>query len=292
MTMAEPLSSPPKRAYSASAPFPPDKRSAPSLQIDQVSSSLANTSLMDSNDAAPMPIDERADCSLLVIEDDVFQRSALRMLISSIANVAGSSPPPTTRRYQSPPNSPPSPGKLGQLTLHVEECEDGEKGWEKLASGAFDIALVDIYLPGVSGLDISWCYQQMIVQGALKPEAQGNSEQQRKTIIIACTSDKDVSREQIERYGIHDLLRKPVRALREAHTIIMSSLSASLTRVPLSQLFYSWNTLHSHRFGSRTCDTCFTSGCRATTPRRLSSSSASRRAYSATAPASSPAVYS
>ena len=40
-----------------------------------------------------------------------------------------------------------SPSSL-PLKLRVELVEDGEKGWDKLKSGEFDIAIVDIYLPG------------------------------------------------------------------------------------------------------------------------------------------------
>lgn len=90
------------------------------------------------------------------------------------------------------------------------------------------IAFVDIHLPGVSGLDLSWCYLQLctngdaVIGGSSKPadgwgaaEPGGSSRAgmpQRQTIIIACTEDTRANQEQLQSYGIHDVLRKPVRA--------------------------------------------------------------------------------
>lgn len=84
-------------------------------------------------------------------------------------------------------------------------------GFHALAS---QIALIDIHLPGVSGLDLSWCYQQMLLTGdAVLGKGRPSDEWtslSRQTILIACTGDQSADTEQLQSYGIRDVLLKPV----------------------------------------------------------------------------------
>jgi len=115
------------------------------------------------------------------------------------------------------------------IAISLAFASTGETGWDLMRSGNFDIALVDIHLPGVSGLDLSWCYQQLIINegtgaaggppnsggsGRMAPSQPRETDQQ--TIIIAFTADQTASMEELKSYGIHDVLHKPVstRALR------------------------------------------------------------------------------
>lgn len=83
------------------------------------------------------------------------------------------------------------------------------------------LALVDIHLPGISGLDMSWCYSQMLLKGDHVPRegsgatpffstAQPGSAVHQQTILIACTGDESTTLQQLQGYGIHDVLPKPV----------------------------------------------------------------------------------
>lgn len=83
------------------------------------------------------------------------------------------------------------------------------------------LALVDIHLPGISGLDMSWCYSQMLLEGDHVPRegggatpffstAQPGSAVHQQTILIACTGDESTTLQQLQGYGIHDVLPKPV----------------------------------------------------------------------------------
>jgi CheY-like chemotaxis protein len=149
------------------------------------------------------------------------------------------------------------------ISLHVESAEDGENGWEKLRSGYFDLALVDIHLPGgtrlaapppltrayvrsgtrsaltsaltsaglrpsgvrmvcaraASGVDLAWCYQQIHAESLSRSAQEPHTSCSKQTIIIACTADTNVDRDQLERCGMHDVRRAPAAALRPPSTI-------------------------------------------------------------------------
>jgi len=117
---------------------------------------------------------------LLVIEDDEFMRVTMQCMIESI-------------------NTP-------ALNLHVEFTESGEQAWDLMRAKRFDIALVDVHLPGVSGLDLSWCVKQQTPKEVSSGPSQMASHE---TILIACTSDES-SRDRIFDCGLHDILLKPV----------------------------------------------------------------------------------
>jgi len=129
----------------------------------------------------------------------------LKIMLETIANVVGSS----------------SSAAGHPLKLDVQFASSGEDGWSMLQNGGYDLALVDIHLPGISGLDMSWCYSQMLLEGDHVPRegsgatpffstAQPGSAVHQQTILIACTGDESTTLQQLQGYGIHDVLPKPV----------------------------------------------------------------------------------
>ena len=172
---------------------------------------------------------QKPDLRLLIVEDDEFVQMALRVMLETIADVIGSEkPPPSPARSPSSPSSMKASPSLKAIAIKLSFASSGEGGWDLLRSGEFDLALVDIHLPGVSGLDLSWCYQQLMLNGdnaingstgrgggARAPPAPP-LETGHQTIIIACTGDATANMEELNSYGIHDVLPKPVstRSLR------------------------------------------------------------------------------
>jgi len=144
---------------------------------------------------------------ILVVEDDTFVREAMRMMIETIEKESAA-------MYAKQELA------LRPTKLQAEYTMTGEQGWDMLRSRRFDIALIDLNLPGVSGLDLSWCYQQM-QPGAREEDHTAESggsaadPQQQPTILIACSSDLPTDG-SLSQYGIHDVLPKPVtmKALR------------------------------------------------------------------------------
>lgn len=172
------------------------------------------------------------------VEDDAFQRTVLRNMLESIALVStadtygkpspSASPESASARIRRIGSSgtPPSPSKSPpkSLKLHVEFAEDGERAWELMSSSQFHLVLCDIHLPGVSGLDLSWCYQQLLVQAAdaAQKPSRGQPAQpstDHATIIIACTSDETANEDNLRQYGINDILRKPVSTQTLRHVL-------------------------------------------------------------------------
>ena len=139
-----------------------------------------------------------ADLRILIVEDDSFMRSALVAMLESISSGASGS----EQQLSLPP-----------LKLKVELAASGEDAWKLLRAGhdTFDIALIDINLPGVSGLDLSWCVREVS-----SDEADGKISE--NTILIACTS-ADMSQKQQQDYGFHDCLQKPVTVTNLRHMI-------------------------------------------------------------------------
>ena len=88
-----------------------------------------------------------------------------------------------------------------KLPLQVEHTGTGEGAWDLLSSKQFDIAFVDIKLPGITGLDLSWCYQSSLSEG-------GGEVTEHDTIMIACTSDIEPA--TLHEHGLKDVLHKPV----------------------------------------------------------------------------------
>ena len=166
--------------------------------VDSVDEPLVSPVLVGSTEPlpgmAPLPPVDPIDLRLLVVEDDQFVRTATFAMLESISQGIrpedGSAP-------------------IGRFRMSVEFASSGEEGWDRLIDrGNFDIALVDIHLPGVSGLSLAWTYQQTLLErGVGAPWQVTTSPQQ--TILIACTCDPEASIDQLNRHGMHDVLRKP-----------------------------------------------------------------------------------
>lgn len=216
-----------------------------------------------------------------------FQRTVLRGMLDQIADVTTSQSPATSPfsasgypmararhadRIRSSPESPAtttsgsSPGSPSapKPTLHIEWCEDGERGWELLSSGLFHLAIsaharpldhqlhacvcgnctdgcvlcralrpsrvwscartaVDIHMPGVSGLDLSWCYQQLLMQAASanrqRTEPDEASSLLRQTVLIAFTADETATQPTLQQYGIADVIHKPIKMQTLRHML-------------------------------------------------------------------------
>lgn len=183
-----------------------------------------------------------ADCSLLIVEDDQFQRTVLLSMLESMANIStvrdtpntGLSPKAQHRRIGSSPspsaNSTCSSPERKKLNLHVEWSQDGERGWELLSSGVFHIAFIDINLPGVSGLDLSWCYSQLLMQTNAAKANTADAAAPHQTIIIACTADLAATRDVVDSYGIHDVLQKCAPCASRARTRLRALDARKLCR--------------------------------------------------------------
>ena len=110
----------------------------------------------------------------------------------------------------------PSPRELTRIRPRalacgqVEQTASGEGAWDMLNSRQYDIALVDIQLPGITGLDLSWCYQSLLAEN-------GGEITENDTVMIACTGD--LTHAQLEQHGLKDLLRKPVTMASLRHML-------------------------------------------------------------------------
>ena len=171
----------------------------------------------------------------------MFAQMSFRMMLESIAEVI----PKNSEECSTPPTPPVSGDmspNLKNVCITLECASSGEVGWEMLHSGGFDLAVVDIHMPGASGFDISWAYQHHLLNGDGGRSSAG-AEPPRQTIIIACTADDDCNQDSLRRYGMHDLLRKPVsvKALRHMlhkwlpRTDIDTAGSVPLLRTPFGQ---------------------------------------------------------
>ena len=126
---------------------------------------------------------------VLLVEDDAFAMSCLTEMLQAIQQ--------SSKRFNLPP-----------LPLEIECATSGEAAWSLLRSRPFHLALVDLDLPGITGLDLSWCYYE----SSLHAKGNGNSasDPEPRTAMIACTS-ADVPMERLLEAGMQDILRKPAR---------------------------------------------------------------------------------
>jgi CheY-like chemotaxis protein len=106
------------------------------------------------------------------------------------------------------------------LNLSVELTGTGEVAWDLMRAKRFDIALIDLNLPGVSGQDLSWCVKQGSVE-AHDDEQLSTSHKvaSHETILIACTADDKEHSAALAAYGLHDLLYKPVSVMDLRHVL-------------------------------------------------------------------------
>lgn len=103
------------------------------------------------------------------------------------------------------------------LPLEVSCATTGEEAWDLLSSRRFDIALVGISLPGISGLDLAWCYQQSV-------GSRTDALDLAPTVMVACVNDADKLPEKctdkvLYEAGMQDLLTVPVTTPALRHTL-------------------------------------------------------------------------
>jgi len=129
---------------------------------------------------------QAAQLRLLVVEDDAFTRLTLQTMLEAITAKMGA--------HQT-------------IKLEISFANSGEEAWQRLCFNRFDIALVDIHLPGLSGLDVARSYQDAILKSGCDSCPGASS-----TIIIACTADHETScsMASMKKHGVYDVLRKPV----------------------------------------------------------------------------------
>jgi len=130
---------------------------------------------------------------ILVVEDDVLQREAMSMMLVSISE--------SHVKFGLPP-----------LRLDVVSVGSGEEGYEALRKKdhrklEYHFCIVDITLPGITGLDMSWCYTQSVTNEA--GAVDDTREEATPAVLIACTHT-ELGPDTLESYGIRDCLRKPV----------------------------------------------------------------------------------
>lgn len=158
---------------------------------------------------------------VLVVEDDEFMRQAMLMMLRSICGSGRDLHPDLN---------------LPTLNLLVESSPSGEHAWDLMRVKRFDIAFIDVHLPGVSGLDLSWCVR---ASPGTDQQQSGHTLQSHETILIACTSDGTAS-SIIGQYGLHDVLDKPVNVIKLRHMLhkwlprVFSAVEADA--VPRAQL--------------------------------------------------------
>ncbi|RNC89659.1 MAG: response regulator [Allomuricauda sp.] len=95
--------------------------------------------------------------------------------------------------------------RLGELGYQVKTTDSGEKGIQLFHSFAPDLVLVDINMPGISGLD---------VVRYIRNESDSNT----PIIVVSGNIDENVIDEGFK-LGIDDYMRKPV-SLDELHVRI------------------------------------------------------------------------
>jgi len=146
-----------------------------------------------------------AQVRLLVVEDDAFTRLSLQAMLESIAAKMGN---------------------LQTIKMDISFANSGEEGWQCLCFNRFDIALVDIHLPGLSGLDVARTYQDAMLKSGSDTCAGTSS-----TIIIACTADEVSDMATMKEHGFYDVLRKPV-SMSDLRHMLHKWMPRDCDRVP------------------------------------------------------------
>ena len=129
--------------------------------------------------------EDQALTRILVVEDDEFMAAALVSMLQTIAETNTASGAELC--LQVPCIALLCPCLCVRCThkstraSQVEHTSTGESAWDLLSSRRYDIALVDVKLPGITGLDLSWCYESSFSEGVAV----------HATIMIACTSEID-----------------------------------------------------------------------------------------------------
>ena len=141
---------------------------------------------------------------ILVVEHDEFVRETMRMMLNTINS-----------------DSADLQAELGipALNLSVELTGSGEVAWDLMRAKRFDIALIDLNLPGVSGQDLSWCVKQGSVEAHDDQLSTSHKVASHETILIASTTDDKKHSAALAAYGLHDLLYKPVSVMDLRHVL-------------------------------------------------------------------------
>ena len=140
----------------------------------------------DCPEGAARGMEDHTLTRILVVEDDEFMAQALVSMLQTIAETNTASGAELCLQV---PSLAPLHACLWASSilthpcarLQVEHTTTGESAWDLLSSRRFDIALVDVKLPGITGLDLSWCYASSFSEGVTVHD----------TIMIACTSEID-----------------------------------------------------------------------------------------------------
>jgi DNA-binding response OmpR family regulator len=84
--------------------------------------------------------------------------------------------------------------ELAEQGFHVDDAPDGEKALEKLSGDRFNLVILDIRMPGISGLDV------------LKKIREENLAD--KVIMLTGVDELKIARESVQ-LGASDFLTKP-----------------------------------------------------------------------------------
>jgi two-component system cell cycle response regulator len=98
-----------------------------------------------------------------------------------------------------------------KMGLYVVDVEDGDKAVEALTEGDFDVLVVDLYMPGCTGLDV------------IRDAQKANHDLEAIILTGSATFDTAI---QALRAGVYDYLTKPLESL----TVFEITLSRALER--------------------------------------------------------------
>jgi len=104
--------------------------------------------------------------------------------------------------------------------LEVACASSGEIGWDRLRQSRFDVVLVELDLPGITGLDVAWCYQQSLND---RPQNGGEgytgSFASGPAAMVAVSASDGLEMQVLYEHGMQDLLRKPVTMASLRHAL-------------------------------------------------------------------------
>lgn len=83
--------------------------------------------------------------------------------------------------------------------IDIEVCNDGKEGLQEILSGDYDKVLLDLAMPGFSGIDV--------IEGLKKEKFQNFS----KILIFTASSVGEETIKKIMSEGIDSCLKKPIR---------------------------------------------------------------------------------
>ena len=104
---------------------------------------------------------------------------------------------------------------LQEIGVTVEHCISGETALEKLAVNQYDLVMLDVMLPGISGLDVC---RQLREQ---KPE---------QVILMVTSRNSEIDRVLGLELGADDYMTKPF-SVRELQARVRSQLRLSLIHI-------------------------------------------------------------